>query len=83
MQPVEIIKDLFFIERGFLNGNHFVFRSEKPILIDTAYIADFKETVDQYFNAEYRPIYDAIMNDFQKRGIVKTQNGHMSTTIKS
>jgi glyoxylase-like metal-dependent hydrolase (beta-lactamase superfamily II) len=44
MQPVEIIKDLFFIERGFLNGNHFVFRSEKPILIDTAYIADFQET---------------------------------------
>ena len=46
MQPVEIIKDLFFIERGFLNGNHFVFRSYKPILIDTAYIADFDETAD-------------------------------------
>jgi glyoxylase-like metal-dependent hydrolase (beta-lactamase superfamily II) len=44
MQPVEIIKDLFFIERGFLNGNHFVFRSDNPILIDTAYIADFNET---------------------------------------
>lgn len=44
MQPVEIIKDLFFIERGFLNGNHFAFRSEKPILIDTAYIADFDRT---------------------------------------
>ncbi len=44
MQPVEIIRDLFFIERGFLNGNHFVFRSEKPILIDTAYIADFEHT---------------------------------------
>ncbi|MGD8612100.1 MAG: MBL fold metallo-hydrolase [Desulfobacterales bacterium] len=46
MQPVEIIKDLFFIERGFLNGNHFAFRSEKPILIDTAYIADFDRTAD-------------------------------------
>ena len=44
MQPVEIIKDLFFFERGFLNGNHFVLRSEKPILIDTAYIAGFNET---------------------------------------
>ncbi len=44
MQPVEIIKDLFFIERGFLNGNHFVFRSDKPVLIDTAYVADFDET---------------------------------------
>jgi len=44
MPPVEIIKDLFFIERGFLNGNHFVYRSENPILIDTAYVADSKET---------------------------------------
>jgi glyoxylase-like metal-dependent hydrolase (beta-lactamase superfamily II) len=46
MPPVEIIKDLFFIERGFLNGNHFVFRSKNPILIDTAYIADFAETAE-------------------------------------
>jgi hydroxyacylglutathione hydrolase len=46
MQPVEILKNLFFIERGFLNANHFVYRSEKPILIDTAYVADFAETTD-------------------------------------
>ena len=46
MKPVEILKDLFFIERGFLNGNHFAFRSEKPVLIDTAYIADFDYTAD-------------------------------------
>jgi len=46
MQPAEIIKDLFFIERGFLNGNHFVFRSENPILIDTAYVADFERTAE-------------------------------------
>ncbi len=44
MHPVEILKDLYFIERGFLNANHFVYRSENPILIDTAYIADFDET---------------------------------------
>jgi len=44
MQPVEILKDLFFIERGYLNGNHFVYRSKDPILIDTAYISDFGET---------------------------------------
>lgn len=44
MQPVEIIKDLYFIERGFLNGNHFVYRSQNPILIDTAYAAGFDET---------------------------------------
>lgn len=44
MQAVEILKDLFFIERGFLNANHFVYRSQNPILIDTAYVADFAET---------------------------------------
>ena len=46
MPPIEIIKDLFFIERGFLNGNHFVYRSTDPILIDTAYVADFNQTAD-------------------------------------
>jgi glyoxylase-like metal-dependent hydrolase (beta-lactamase superfamily II) len=46
MQPVEILNDLFFIERGFLNANHFVYRSQNPILIDAAYIADFAETTE-------------------------------------
>jgi len=40
----EILKDLFFIERGFLNGNHFVYRSESPVLIDTGYISGFDDT---------------------------------------
>ncbi|MFC1857157.1 MBL fold metallo-hydrolase [Thermodesulfobacteriota bacterium] len=44
MPPTEILKDLFFIERGYLNGNHFVYRAKEPILIDTGYIADFDET---------------------------------------
>jgi glyoxylase-like metal-dependent hydrolase (beta-lactamase superfamily II) len=44
MAKNEIIKDLFFIERGFLNGNHFVYRSTAPILIDTGYISGFDET---------------------------------------
>jgi len=44
MSKIEILKDLFFIERGYLNGNHFVFRSEHPILIDTGYIGDFNAT---------------------------------------
>ena len=44
MAKNEIIKDLFFIERGFLNGNHFVYRSKAPILIDTGYISGFDET---------------------------------------
>jgi len=40
----EILEDLFFIERGYLSGNHFVYRSKAPILIDTGYISDFNET---------------------------------------
>ncbi len=44
MAEREILKDLFFIERGFLNANHFVYRSEAPVLIDTGYISGFEET---------------------------------------
>lgn len=44
MYGVEILPDLFFVERGYLNGNHFVYRNEEPILIDTAYKSDFETT---------------------------------------
>ncbi|MDZ4163868.1 MAG: MBL fold metallo-hydrolase [Smithellaceae bacterium] len=40
----EISNNLFFIERGWLNANHFVFNGKKKILIDTGYITDFEET---------------------------------------
>ena len=41
---IEILKDLYFIEMGFLNGNHFVYRCHSPVLIDTGYITEFDET---------------------------------------
>ncbi len=44
MDPVEIMEDLFFIERGYLNANHFVYCSENPVLIDTGYLTSFEET---------------------------------------
>ena len=44
MNAVEVMKDLFFIERGYLNSNHFVYRSEQPVLIDTGYTSDFDIT---------------------------------------
>ena len=44
MKPLEILDDLYFIERGLLNGNHFVYRSKQPVLIDTAYKSGFNET---------------------------------------
>ncbi len=44
MSAREIMDGLFFIQRGYLSGNHFVYRSTEPVLIDTGYIADFEET---------------------------------------
>jgi len=44
MYPTEIIDNLFFIERGYLSGNHFVYRSMSPILIDTGYISQITES---------------------------------------
>ncbi len=35
---------LFFIQRGYLDANHFVYRSEEPALIDTGCIAGFEKT---------------------------------------
>src|SRR5574341_370014 len=44
MPVTEILEDLFFVERGYLNGNHFVLVSDEPVLIDTGYVADLGET---------------------------------------
>lgn len=40
----QIKPNFFFIERGWLNANHFVFNGKKKILIDTGYITSFEET---------------------------------------
>jgi hydroxyacylglutathione hydrolase len=44
MSAIEILPDLFFFERGYLNGNHFAYRSEEPVLVDTAYKSDLQVT---------------------------------------
>lgn len=41
---LEISRNLFFIQRGWLNANHFVFKGKRRILIDTGYLTDFHET---------------------------------------
>lgn len=40
----EILPDLFFIQRGYLNGNHFVYRRYPVVLIDTGYLGSLQET---------------------------------------
>ena len=45
MRPIEILDKLYFVERGYLNANHFVYASSEPVLIDTAYIADVDQTL--------------------------------------
>jgi glyoxylase-like metal-dependent hydrolase (beta-lactamase superfamily II) len=44
MPPVEILEDLFFFQRGYLNANHFALRGPRPMLVDTAYAGGFEET---------------------------------------
>ena len=44
MSTLEILDNLFFIERGYLNCNHLAYRAPAPVLIDSAYIGDFAET---------------------------------------
>jgi glyoxylase-like metal-dependent hydrolase (beta-lactamase superfamily II) len=44
MATTEILENLFFIERGYLNCNHFAYRAPAPILIDSAYGGDCVET---------------------------------------
>lgn len=40
-----IVGNLYFIERGWLNANHFVFNGRKKALIDTAYKRDLDQTL--------------------------------------
>ncbi len=44
MTASEILDNLFFIQRGYLNANHFVSRGPYPVLIDTGYSGDFHDT---------------------------------------
>ena len=44
MPITEILDDLFFIERGYLNCNHFVYRSPAPVLIDSGYVGNIRDT---------------------------------------
>ena len=74
MSALEITDDLFFIERGYLNGNHFVFRSKDPILIDTGYISDF--------NGEHESKYDEIMRSLYERQLVKRRGIRIYSTVK-
>ena len=40
MSVQEIMKDFFFVQRGYLNANHFVYCAENPVLIDSGYVSD-------------------------------------------
>lgn len=62
--PLEIIDGLFFIQRGYLNGNHFVYRSREPVLIDTGYLT--------HFEATERTIRELGVNPAQVKQIINT-----------
>lgn len=44
MTTIEILDDFFFIQRGYLNANHFVCRTSPVVLVDTGYHDGFTET---------------------------------------
>jgi len=46
MPVSEILPDFFFFERGYLNGNHFAWRGERPVLVDTAYLPHVDATLE-------------------------------------
>lgn len=45
MPGTEILENLFFVERGYLSGNHFAYRATAPVLIDTAYASELPKTL--------------------------------------
>lgn len=42
----KVADNFYFIERGWLNGNHFVFGGKSKVLIDTGYKKDLQQTVN-------------------------------------
>ena len=42
----------------------------------------FKETIELYFNGNYRDMYEGVVEGFLSRGIVEIQNGMLVTTVK-
>jgi len=42
---IEIGPNLHFVERGWLNANHFIYNGAEPALIDTAYYTGLEETL--------------------------------------
>jgi glyoxylase-like metal-dependent hydrolase (beta-lactamase superfamily II) len=44
MTVLEILPDLFFVQRGYLNANHLVYRAARPVLVDSAYFPHFQQT---------------------------------------
>lgn len=46
MHHLEVCENLFFVQRGWLNGNHPVFNGRRKVLIDTAYAGDLDQTQD-------------------------------------
>ena len=68
----EILPSLFFVHRGFLNGNHFVY------LMNTVW---FPETCAFFFNGEHRRKFDEVMAGLIRRRIVTCTDGKLFTQV--
>ena len=61
------------MHKGFSEGHFF------DHLMQTHW---FKETIELYFNGNYRDMYDEVLGGFLDRGIVKIENDLLVTTVK-
>ncbi len=46
MTTLEVLDNLFFCQRGYLSANHLAWRGERPVLIDTGYLAHQEHTLE-------------------------------------
>jgi hydroxyacylglutathione hydrolase len=72
MTNPEILPDLFFVQRGYLNANHFVYRSDRPVLIDTVYLAHFDRT---------RELIADLGADLSRTALITCTDGKLFTHI--
>jgi glyoxylase-like metal-dependent hydrolase (beta-lactamase superfamily II) len=63
----KITDDFFFIQRGYLNGNHLVYKGQQVALFDTAYTSGIEDTIK---------ILQELAIDIQKISLIINTHSH-------
>lgn len=67
IRPEEVLEGFWFIERGYLSGNHFATRTPAPVLIDTAYAGELSKTL---------ATFEALGIDWRRAALVVSTHCH-------